>query len=145
MDIFSNDTIKLSRFVERAATEPGLLKEVLPSLHLPMEVLAERIDARSAFQSSWILRPVARQKPGDDFGGYPAPYWGGSTSWGCGEWSQYGELLVALGAEIGIVAAACFTVPGCAEAVGAVAGALAGAGGLVLYFVSQLCATAPEP
>jgi hypothetical protein len=145
MDLFSSDTVKLSRFVERAAAERGLLKDAMPGLQLPMVVLAERIDARSAFQSASFLRPVARQKPGDDFGGYPEPNWGGSTSWGCGEWRQYGELLVALGAEIGIVAFACIGIPGCAEPVGAVATALAGAGGLVLYFFSQLCATAPEP
>jgi hypothetical protein len=145
MDIFSNDTVQLSRFVERAATEQGLLREAMPRLQLPMEMLAERIDARSAFQSSSSLRPVARQKPGDDFGGFPEPNWGGFSVWGCGEWRQYGELLLALGAEIGLVAFACVAIPGCAEPMGAVATALAGAGGLVLHVVNQCCATAPEP
>jgi hypothetical protein len=144
-DILANDSVALSRLVGRASTEQGLLKEVLPRLRLPMDLLAERVDARSAFPSSSTIRPVARQKPGDDFGGFSEPNWGAYTVWGCGEWRQYGELLVALGSMVGMAAVGCIEIPGCGEAVGAAATALAGAGGLVLYFVVQFCATTPEP
>jgi hypothetical protein len=139
-ELLSDDPGRLALLV--APKKHGVMRATFPKLRRPMEAFADQIDARRIPRASTSLRPVSVQKPGDDFGGFPEPNWAalrGFDFWGCGEWKQYGELLGGLASEIGVVALLCAELPGCTETLGIVAGALAGAAGLVLYFVGQFC------